>query len=244
MAPLAFVGCFELFEVDFVVLLSSIERIVGGSCIGSPAKMSFFALNIGIQQTFCNNCSIENNVNGSLAHRFNSLGCFVDDDDIKFLIGHLSSARGMTSRQDDLRILEDSFYDSSFSLSVPERNKMTSKRKLGEETHSLRRALTSFHNFFRSIPLGTFPFAPFPLPERIPSVVSSSSLTSRARAAWKLSEWAKYVRGKECKGTDFVSSSCSNFKDGLENALLCHDACGVTNSGDFELLRLIDGGQC
>jgi hypothetical protein len=52
VAPLAFVGCFELFEVGFVIFLSLIERIVGGSCIGSPAKMSFFALNIGIQQTF------------------------------------------------------------------------------------------------------------------------------------------------------------------------------------------------
>lgn len=72
-------------------------------------------------------------------------------------------------------------------------------------------------------------------------MVSSSSLTSRARAAWKLS---KNVSGEgKVEGTDFVSSSCPNFKDGLENALLCHDACGVTNSGNFELLSLIDGGQ-
>ena len=35
----------------FFFFLSSSERIVGGSCIGSPAKMSFFALNIGIQHT-------------------------------------------------------------------------------------------------------------------------------------------------------------------------------------------------
>jgi len=35
----------------FFFFLSSSERIVGGSCIGSPAKMSFFALNMGIQHT-------------------------------------------------------------------------------------------------------------------------------------------------------------------------------------------------
>lgn len=28
------------------------EWIVGGSCFGSPARMSFVALNIGIQQTY------------------------------------------------------------------------------------------------------------------------------------------------------------------------------------------------
>jgi hypothetical protein len=52
---------FEIDAEDFAVglgasfafffFLSSSERIVGGSCIGSPAKMSFFALNMGIQHT-------------------------------------------------------------------------------------------------------------------------------------------------------------------------------------------------
>jgi hypothetical protein len=56
-------GSFFFFEFDtedFAVngvaftlfFLSSNDRMVGGSCIGSPAKMSFFALNIGIQHTY------------------------------------------------------------------------------------------------------------------------------------------------------------------------------------------------
>lgn len=37
--------------VFFFFSCLSIDRIVGGSCIGSPAKINFFALNMGIQQT-------------------------------------------------------------------------------------------------------------------------------------------------------------------------------------------------
>ena len=42
-------SCFSFF---FSRSFSSlpIEMIVGGNCIGSPARMSFFALNMGIQQ--------------------------------------------------------------------------------------------------------------------------------------------------------------------------------------------------
>jgi hypothetical protein len=35
----------------------SMDRIVGGSCSGSPANINFFALNMGIQQT-CYNVSV------------------------------------------------------------------------------------------------------------------------------------------------------------------------------------------
>lgn len=41
-------GCFNFF---FSLSFLSIEMIVGGNCIGSPARMSFFALRMGIQQT-------------------------------------------------------------------------------------------------------------------------------------------------------------------------------------------------
>lgn len=49
-----FVGFFEAELVVFVgdaFFLLSTDRMVGGSCIGSPARISFFALKIGTQQT-------------------------------------------------------------------------------------------------------------------------------------------------------------------------------------------------
>ena len=45
---------FEAALVVFVVMaffFLSVDRMVGGSCIGSPARMSFFALKMGTQQT-------------------------------------------------------------------------------------------------------------------------------------------------------------------------------------------------
>ena len=50
-------------------------------------------------------------------------------------------------------------------------------------THSFLSALTSSHIFFRSAPLGFLLFAPFPFPDRMASVSSSSFLTSFANAA-------------------------------------------------------------
>lgn len=51
----AFVGfeadAVDTFFVGDAFFFSSIDRIVGGSCIGSPARMSFFALRMGTQQT-------------------------------------------------------------------------------------------------------------------------------------------------------------------------------------------------
>lgn len=38
--------------LDSDCFLELLERIVGGSCIGSPANISFLPLNIGIQQTW------------------------------------------------------------------------------------------------------------------------------------------------------------------------------------------------
>jgi hypothetical protein len=52
--PVSFFVGFEAMLVVFVgddFFLSLMDRIVGGSCIGSPARMSFFALKMGIQQT-------------------------------------------------------------------------------------------------------------------------------------------------------------------------------------------------
>ena len=51
--PAAFFVGFEAVSVFVGVafFLSSRDKIVGGSCIGSPARMSFFALKIGTQQT-------------------------------------------------------------------------------------------------------------------------------------------------------------------------------------------------
>jgi len=52
------VSFFVGFEAELVVLLegvfffSPMDRIVGGSCIGSPARISFFALKMGTQQTW------------------------------------------------------------------------------------------------------------------------------------------------------------------------------------------------
>jgi len=42
-------SCFNFFFSRSFLSLP-IEMIVGGNCIGSPARMSFFALNMGIQQ--------------------------------------------------------------------------------------------------------------------------------------------------------------------------------------------------
>lgn len=42
-------SCFNFF-FSRSFLSFPIEMIVGGNCIGSPARMSFFALNMGIQQ--------------------------------------------------------------------------------------------------------------------------------------------------------------------------------------------------
>lgn len=44
-------------ESDFDFFLS-LERMVGGSCIGSPARMSFLALKMGIQHTFSGEAEI------------------------------------------------------------------------------------------------------------------------------------------------------------------------------------------
>ena len=40
------------FFPDFLSRFLSVERIVGGSCIGSPAKINFFALKMGTQHTY------------------------------------------------------------------------------------------------------------------------------------------------------------------------------------------------
>jgi hypothetical protein len=63
------------------------EWIVGGSCFGSPARMSFFALNMGIQQT-CNEYHMIRatySCYASTPHSLKSLGCFVDDDYVELL---------------------------------------------------------------------------------------------------------------------------------------------------------------
>ena len=63
--------------------------------------------------------------------------------------------------------------------------------------YSLRRALTSSHNFLRSVPLGPFPFTPFPFPDRIPSVVSNSFFTSFAKFAWRTRQDKKATKSED-----------------------------------------------
>jgi hypothetical protein len=60
MGSLVF-GAGAVFLLFFSVLLGdlSIERIVGGNCIGSPANISFFDLKIGTQQTYISTVNVK-----------------------------------------------------------------------------------------------------------------------------------------------------------------------------------------
>ena len=81
---------------------------------------SFFALNIGIQETCISRQLHEiKQQPGLSSHRLQSLCSFIDDDDIKLLIAHLSSARRVTRREHDLGIFEDTLHNSAFTLSIP-----------------------------------------------------------------------------------------------------------------------------
>lgn len=91
--------------------------------------------------------------------------------------------------------------------------------------HSFLKALTSSHIFFRSRPLGDFPF-PLPFPDNVAIVASSSALTSFASAACQL--LISLILGligphtKEYTATYLIRPPSFRIKRGIQHALVAH----------------------
>ena len=86
--------------------------------MGSPAKINFFALNIGIQQT-CRRTSVEHQTWGYETHSFEGLRSLVNDHDIEVLLVQLPAARGMAGRKYDLRLAQHGLHNPAFTLAIP-----------------------------------------------------------------------------------------------------------------------------
>lgn len=93
-----------LLDSKFFLTACGNAWIVGGSCFGSPARMSFLALSMGIQQT-CNVCKGHPHNNcENMPHSFERLGCLVDNDYIKFKGTQLVPARRVAGGQNHLHL--------------------------------------------------------------------------------------------------------------------------------------------
>lgn len=74
-----------IFDRAFLSRFLFVERIVGGSCIGSPANINFLALKMGTQQTYP--AHEDTKVSRKEAtYSLHGLCCFIDNEDVELMV--------------------------------------------------------------------------------------------------------------------------------------------------------------